>query len=120
MFGNAINKHQINIFSGCSDLHFYMGEIGFMFFPFVKHTGFDFAFSATAKFCSYCPFVMVQQLTLFGQTNDIILAKFIQFQKHLIVIISSVHGKSCFTKKSSALSYGMECNCIRRFIVFFL
>ena len=89
-----------------------------MFFPFVKHTGFDFAFPAVAKLRSHRPFVMIQQLTFGGETDDVVLAKFIQFQKHLIVIVSSVHDKSCFTKKSSPLFYGAEGNCVCRFIVF--
>lgn len=75
-----------------------MRETGLMLLPFVKQTGFDFAFPAIAKLCSHCPFVMIQQLTLGGQANDIVLSKFIQFQKHLIVVVSSVHDKSCFTK----------------------
>lgn len=58
-----------------------MREIGYMFFPFIKHTGFDFAFSTIAKFCSHCPSVMIQQLTPGAQTNDTILAKFILVSK---------------------------------------
>ena len=120
MSGNAINKHQVNIFFGCGNLHFYMREISFMFFPLVKHTGFNFSFSAAAQFCSHSPFVMVQQLTPGGQADDIILPKFIQFQKHLIVIVSSVHGESCPAEKSGSLFHGMEGDCICGFIVFFL
>ena len=97
-----------------------MREIGYMFFPFIKHTGFDFAFSTIAKFCSHCPSVMIQQLTPGGQADDIVLSKFIQFQKHLIVIVCSVHGESCPAEKSGSLFHGMEGDCICGFIVFFL
>lgn len=74
MFCNAINKNQINIFSGHSDLYFNMRKVGFLVFTLVEHVCFDLAFSAVTQLCSRCPFVVIQELMVRFEMNDIVLS----------------------------------------------
>ena len=91
-----------------------------MIFAFVKDICFNFAFSAVAKFGGGCPLVVVEKLTIGFQADHVILVKVIQFQKHLIIIIASIHGKRCFSKEVGSPFYGLKSNRIGRFIIFFL
>ena len=56
-----------------------MGKVSFLIFAFVKHTCFDFAFSAVTKLHSGCPFAMVEKFAIGFQTDYVVLVKVIQF-----------------------------------------
>lgn len=112
MFRNAIDQDEINIFSGCSNLYLYIRKISNMHLVFVKQGQFYLSFPAVTQFGDEYPFIMVQQLAFCGQANHIILPHGIQFQKHFVIIIPTIHDKSCFPKQSGSTFYSRESNCI--------
>ena len=48
-----------------------------------------------------------------------VLFQFIKFQKHLVVIVASVHGKGCFAKESCTTFHCRKSNIIYRGKMFF-
>ncbi len=70
---DAVNKYQINIFSGCSNLYSGMGKVCFMVFAFVKDIHLNLSLPAVTQFGSHCPFVVVQELAVRFQADYIIL-----------------------------------------------
>ena len=77
MFCNAVDQHQINIFSGGSDLDFYMGKVCIMFFSLIEDIGFHLTFPAVTEFCCRSPLVMAEQLPIGFDADHIILLQFI-------------------------------------------
>ena len=75
MFCNAVDQHQINIFSGGSDLDFYMGKVCIMAFSLIEDIGFHLTFPAVAQFCCRGPFVMVEQFPAGFDADHIILSQ---------------------------------------------
>ena len=59
MSRNSIDKDEINIFPGSSDLHFYMGKISIMHFAFVKQRKFYLAFPAVTQLRSKYPLIVI-------------------------------------------------------------
>ena len=64
MLCNTINKDKIHVFSGCSDLYFYMGKVSIMTFSFVNQWCFDFAFSLISELCCRNPFTVEKEFSL--------------------------------------------------------
>ena len=54
--------------------------------------------------------VVVEKFAIGFQADHVILVKVIQFQKHLIIIIASIHGKRCFSKEVGSPFYGLKSN----------
>ena len=73
MFCDAIDKDQINVFSEGSDLHFYMGQICFMLFAFVKQGKFDLSLTPVPKLCGRNLLIMVKELAFCSEPYDIVL-----------------------------------------------
>ena len=77
MFGNAVNQHQTDLFSGSRNLDVYMGKVCFMVFSSIKDAGFHLALPAVAKFRCRSSLVMIQQLPVGFDANHIILFQFV-------------------------------------------
>ena len=119
MFCDAINKYQVNVFSRCSNLYFDMRKVSFVVFAFVEYVCFDLAFLSVTQFGSHCPFIVVQKLAVGFETYHIVLSEFIHFQKHFVIIVTTIHCKSCFFKECSALLHCLESDGVCRFIISF-
>lgn len=96
-----------------------MGKVCLMILSFVKDIGFYFALATVAKLCGKCPFIMIKQFPIRFEPNNIILFQFIQFEEHLIIIITTIHAEGCFSKECSTLIHCIEGNGICRFIILF-
>ena len=77
-----------------------MGKTGFVLLPLVCQGSFDLTLSLITKLCGRNPFSVEEEFSFGSKTDDIVLLQFIKFQKHLVVIVASVHGKGCFAKES--------------------
>ena len=89
-----------------------MGKIGIVLFALVCQDSFDLALSLIAKLCGRNPFSMEKEFPFGSKADDIVLFQFIKFQKHLVVIVASVHGKGCFSKYAGTAFHGREGNII--------
>ena len=58
------------------------------------------AYPLITKLSGRNPFPMEEEFPFGSKTDDLVLFQFIEFQKHLVVIVASVHGKGCFAKES--------------------
>ena len=108
IFCKPINKDEINIFPGSSDLYFYMGQISVMQFAFVEQGQFYLAFPAVTQLRSKYPFIVVQQFAFCSQTYYIILPHGIKLEEHFVIIIPPVHDKGCFFKQSGCTFHSRE------------
>ena len=77
-----------------------MRKIGVMLFTLVCQGSFNLTISLITKLCGRNPFPMEEEFPFGSKTDDIVLFQLIKFQKHLVVIVASVHGKGCFAKES--------------------
>ena len=77
-----------------------MGKTGFMLLTLVSQDSFDLTLPLITKLCGRNPFSMEEEFSFGSKTDDIVLLQFIKFQKHLVVIVASVHGKGCFAKEN--------------------
>lgn len=73
MFCDAINKNQINIFSGSGNLYFYVRKVSFMIFAFIEKGHLNFAFSTVTELRYSHPSVVEQRLAVCFDSDDIIL-----------------------------------------------
>ena len=91
-----------------------MGKIGIVLFALVCQDSFDLALSLITKLCGRNLFSMEEEFPFGSKTDDIVLFQFIEFQKHFVVIVASVHGKCCFAKESSTTFHCRKSNIIYR------
>ena len=77
-----------------------MRKIGIVLFTLVCQGSFDLTLSLITKLCDRNSFSAEEEFSFGSKTDDIVLFQFIKFQKHLVVIVASVHGKGCFAKES--------------------
>lgn len=96
-----------------------MGKIGIVLFALVCQDSFDLALSLIKKLCGRKPFSMEEEFPFGSKTDDIVLFLFIKFQKQLVVIVASVHGKGCFAKESCTTFHCRKSNIIYRGKMFF-
>ena len=62
---------------------------------------------------------MVEQLTFGSKAYDIVLSHGIQLEKHLVIIIATVHDKSRFSKQGIGPLHSGECDIVNGGKVFF-
>ncbi len=91
-----------------------MRKISFVLFSFIKQREFYISFPAVTQFRCKGLFIMVEQLTFGSEADDIVLPHGIQLEEHLVIIIATVHGKSCFTKQGVAPIHSRECGIVNR------
>ena len=119
MFRNAVNQYEINIFLRSGNLHFHMRKIGIVRSALVCQDSFDRTLSLITKLCGRNLFPVKEEFSFGSKTDDIVLFQFIKFQKHLVVIVASVHGKGCFAKESCTTFHCRKSNIIYRGKMFF-
>ena len=78
-----------------------MRKLGIVLFTLVRQDGFDLTLSLITKLCGRNPFSMEEEFSFGSKTDDIVLFQFIKFQKHLVVIVASVHGKVASPKRTA-------------------
>ena len=64
MFCNAINKDEINVFSGSDDLYFYVKKLSIMHLSFIKQRESYLAFPMAVQFCGKYLFIMYRAVCI--------------------------------------------------------
>ena len=90
-----------------------------MAFSFVDKGRFDLSLALVSELCCWDPFLMKIKLAFGGQPDNILLLEVIQFEEHLVVIVSSVHDESGFSKQGCAAFHGGESDAINGREIFF-
>ena len=119
MLGNPVNEKEVNFLSAGSDLDLYMGKVSIMAFASVDKGCVDLSLALVSKLYCWDPFPVKIKFAFGGKPDNIILLEIIQFQEHLVVIISSVHDESGFSKQVRTAFRGGESDVINGREIFF-
>ena len=81
-----------------------------MLFAFIEERHFYLSFSTVTQFCCMNPFAVKEKFSLFCKSYNIILFKLMEFQKHFVVVITSVKSKGGFAKKFGCPLHSIKCD----------
>ena len=85
-----------------------MGKVSVTLFPSVDKRSFDFSFSLVSKLSGWNPFAVKEEFSFCGKPYNIVLLQFVQFQEHLVIIITTIHDKGCSFKQSGGTFYSRK------------